>query len=64
MSERTSTRWVLGSTADAMVEMWPSKVRFGNAMTLTLTSWPTLKAGLSLSATLASIHMVDTSATV
>ena len=47
-----------------MVEMCPSKVRFGKAITLTLTSWPTLKAGLSLSATLASIHMVEMSATV
>ena len=35
----------------------------GNAETLTLTSWPTANAGTSLSATLASIHMVERTAT-
>lgn len=45
------------------MEIFPSNSRSGKAITLTLTSWPTLKAGLSASGTFASIHIVETSAT-
>ena len=50
-------------TKEEMVEIFPSNTRPGNAMIRTLTSWPALKSGLSDSATFASIHMVEVSAT-
>ena len=46
-----------------MVVTWPSNTRPGKAATLTSTFWPTRNAGLSVSATLASIHIVEMSAT-
>ena len=62
--ERTSTRRVLGSTLAPMVLTLPSNTRSGNALILTRTGWPTRNAGLSVSATLASIHIVSVLVTV
>ena len=57
--------WTLSTIATVapMVEIFPSNRRSAKALTLTFTSCPTWKAGLSFSATFASIHMVVMSAT-
>ena len=47
ISERTSTRRVLGSTLAPIVVILPSNTRPGNAASVTRTSWPTRNAGLS-----------------
>ena len=62
-STRSVSRWVVGSTDDPKRAIWPSKVRPGWAINVARARCPGRNIALSVSVTLANIHLLLRSAT-